>query len=312
MRVLITGGAGFIGTNLIETLTADSSVRSVVVVDDLSNAKQPARTDIEFHEASILDADALARATAGCDAVVHLAAIGSVPRSVAEPLRSLEANAMGTAGVLQAATRAGVGHVIVASSSSVYGANPTLPKHEGLLPQPVSPYAVSKLATETAAIAWASCYDLRTLAFRFFNVYGPHQPADHDYAAVIPRFTAAALAGEPLPVHGDGTQSRDFTFVDTVTTTIADALRRTVAHETPVNLALGTRATLLDVVDCLATTLGRSLRVDHQPQRAGDVPHSQADATLLRSLFPDVQATSLAHGIEATVHWMRSSTERAS
>lgn len=305
VRILVTGGAGFIGSNLVDALHP----HDVVVIDDLSTGRidnlAGTATTLEFHEASILDVDALAAATLGCDAIVHLAAIGSVPRSVAAPRASIDANVVGTVNVLEAARVAGCRHVIVASSSSVYGANPKLPKVETLLPQPLSPYAVSKLATETAALAWQHCYDLPVLAFRFFNVYGPRQAADHDYAAVIPRFVDAALHRRALTVHGDGSQTRDFTFVGTVVATLVDALARGVAHHTPVNLALGTRASLLDVIAELERQLGQTLELDHLPVRAGDVPHSQADPTLLASLFPDVEAVGLADGLRATVDAMR-------
>src|SRR5262249_11060375 len=157
-------------------------------------------------------------------AVVHLAARASVPRSLADPVASHLANASGTVEVLEAARRAGNLHVVVASSSSVYGANPTLPKHEGLATMPLSPYAADKLATESYALAYQHSFGLPALALRFFNVFGPLQPAGHAYAAVVPAFVAAALEGEPLIVHGDGKQSRDFTFVDTVTEAIADAV----------------------------------------------------------------------------------------
>ncbi len=195
--------------------------------------------------------------------------------------------------------------MIVASSSSVYGANPTLPKHEGLAPRPVSPYAASKLATESYALAWAASFGLDVLAVRFFNVFGPLQPAGHAYAAVVPAFVDAALAGRPLPVHGDGTQSRDFTFVGSVCAVLADAVARRVSDPEPMNLAFGTRVTLLEVIAELEAILGHSVDVEHQPTRAGDVPHSQADTTRLRSLFPDVEPVALAEGLRATVDWFR-------
>jgi UDP-glucose 4-epimerase len=215
------------------------------------------------------------------------------------------ANATGTAMVLEGA-RAVDAHVIVASSSSVYGANPHLPKHEDLVPQPVSPYAASKLATESYALAWARSFAMDVLAFRFFNVFGPRQPAGHAYAAVIPAFVDAALDGRAIPVHGDGTQSRDFTFVDTVCSVITDAVARRVTSPGPVNLAFGTRVTLLEVIAEIERLLGHPLPREHAPRRAGDVDHSQADTTRLRSLFADVQPVRLADGLRATIDWMRS------
>jgi UDP-glucose 4-epimerase len=255
-------------------------------------------------EGTILDTDALAAVCTGADAIVHLAAIGSVPRSVADPLPSHLANATGTVNVLEAARRAGDAHVIVAGSSSVYGANPTLPKHEELATRPLSPYAASKLAAEAYALAWSASYDLPVLSFRFFNVYGPLQSAQHAYAAVVPRFVAAALAHEPLVVHGDGTQSRDFTYVGTVAGVLTDAVVRRVTCAEPVNLAFGTRSTLLDLIAELERLVGRELPVTFQSVRAGDVAHSQAQHTRLDGLFPGVQPVTLTDGLRATVAWM--------
>ena len=207
--------------------------------------------------------------------------------------------------VLEAARTLDDPLVIVASSSSVYGANPTLPKREDLAVQPRSPYAVSKLATEQYALAWQHSYDMRTLAFRFFNVFGPRQAPGHAYAAVIPAFTHAALTGQPLTVHGDGTQSRDFTYVGTVTDVIADAIDRGVTCATPVNLAFGSRTDLLTVIERLGDMTGTQLERHHVETRPGDVPHSQADNTLLRSLFPDIEPVTLDDGLRANVAWMR-------
>lgn len=305
MRVLVTGGAGFIGSNLCRHLLA--AHHEVVVLDDLSTGDQRNLDgiDVEFRYGSITDAETVAQACEGVTSVVHLAARGSVPRSLLDPMATHHANATGTAVVLEGARAVGA-HVIVASSSSVYGANPHLPKHEDLVPQPVSPYAASKLATESYALAWARSFAMDVLAFRFFNVFGPRQPAGHAYAAVIPVFVDAALAGRPIPVHGSGTQSRDFTFVDTVCSVITDAVGRRVTSPGPVNLAFGTRVTLLEVIAEIEQQLGCSLEREHAPRRAGDVDHSQADTSRLRSLFPEVQPVVLADGLRATIEWMRS------
>src|SRR4051794_21804526 len=291
MRVLITGGAGFIGANLARRLAGDGAER-IVVLDDLSTGSKVNLDGVavDVLEGSIVDEALVHGLAAQTDAVVDLAALGSVPRSVAAPMATHLANATGTVTVLEAARNGGVQHVIVASSSSVYGANPVLPKREDLAQLPVSPYAASKLATEGYALAYQHSYGLPVLALRFFNVFGPYQAAGHAYAAVIPAFVQAALEGRPLPVHGDGTQSRDFTYVDTVTGVIADALARGVTHPEPVNLALGTRTDLLTVVAMLERVLGRELAREHGPRRPGDVDHSEADATRLRLLFPDVAA----------------------
>lgn len=308
MRVLVTGGAGFIGANLCRHLTAQPWVDAVRVIDDLStgSAENLAGQDVDFRKGSILDRDALGDATDGVDAVVHLAALPSVPRSVAAPLPSHEVNSTGTLNVLDLARGLDDPLVVVASSSSVYGANPALPKHTGLVPEPMSPYAVSKLAAEQYTLAWQHSYGMRTLAFRFFNVFGPLQAAGHAYAAVIPAFVSAALAGEPLTVHGDGTQTRDFTYVGTVCEVLATALRNGVSHGTPVNLAFNTRTSLLTVIELLEAELGRTVERTHVAPRTGDVPHSQADDSTVRALFPDVEPRPLQAGLADTVDWMRS------
>lgn len=313
VRVVVTGGAGFIGANLVRDLLLDPEVETVSVVDDLSTGFKANLDDIgvDVHEGTILDRELLDRAFDGADTVVHLAGLGSVPRSVDKPLESHHANATGTVEVLEAARRAGSLHVIVASSSSVYGANPTLPKSEDLRADPVSPYAVSKLATEAYTCSWARVYGLPVLPFRFFNVFGPFQFPRHVYASVVPAFLDAALAGRPLPVHGDGRQSRDFTYVKTLTAVIVEAVRRRVTSDQPLNLAFGTRWTLLEMIDHLEEILGRSLDREHAPSRPGDVPHTQADATQLRSLFPDIEPVDFRTALAETVEWFASSAGTA-
>lgn len=305
MKLLVTGAAGFIGSHVAEVWARHGDA---VGIDDLSTGDRANLDDVdcELIEGSILDTDALTTAMEGVDAVVHLAARPSVPRSIVDPVASHDANATGTLRVLEAARANGRNpHIIVASSSSVYGANPELPKHEAMTPMPVSPYAASKLATEQYALAWQHSYGLPTLAFRFFNVFGPRQAPGHAYAAVVPAFASAAIAGEPLTVHGDGMQSRDFTYVGTVAEVIVDAVRRRVSNPGPVNLAFGTRVTLLEVVELLESIVGAALRVQHVESRAGDVKHSQASNDVLRSLFPDVEPVTLPDGLRETVAWMR-------
>jgi UDP-glucose 4-epimerase len=308
MKVVVTGGAGFVGSNLVRHLEDVPEVTETVALDDMSFGFREnlngVRTTVV--EGSILDEALLEEVMAGAGAVVHLAARSSVPRSVAHPLAAHEANATGTVCVLEAARRAGDVHVVVASSSSVYGANEVLPKHEGLATRPVSPYAASKLASEAYTLAWGHSYDVSVLALRFFNIFGPLQPPLHAYAAAIPSFLAAAFRGEPLPIHGDGKQSRDFTYVSTVVEVIADALRRRVEHLEPVNLAFGTNVSLLEVISHLEEILGRPLSREHLPSRVGDVARSQADSSTLLGLFPDVRPTPLVEGLEATVRWFES------
>jgi UDP-glucose 4-epimerase len=218
-----------------------------------------------------------------------------------------EVNATGTLTVLEAARARSV-PVVVASSSSVYGDTEVSPKHEGLPTAPRSPYAASKLATEAYALAHQVSYGLPVLALRFFNVYGPLQPADHAYAAVVPRFVDAALAGRPLEVHGDGRQSRDFTFVGTVVGVLARAVAEGTSAPGPLNLAFGTRTDLLDLVARLEAILGQPLPVEHTGARAGDVRHSTADGSRLAALFPGVVPVDLDVGLAETVAWFRSGT----
>lgn len=305
MHVLVTGGAGFIGANLCRAL--ELAGHRVTAFDDLSTgfSANLDGTDTELVVGTILDPAALDDAVGPTDAVVHLAARPSVPRSITDPVASHLANATGTVNVLEAARKDGFRHVMCAGSSSVYGANPELPKHEGLACRPVSPYAASKLATESYTIAYGHSYGLPTLAFRFFNVFGPLQAAGHAYAAVIPTFVDAALRGIPLPVDGDGTQSRDFTFVDTLTSVIVDAVNRRVTSDLPVNLAYGTRTDLLTVIDLIGELIDGEIALDHGPVRAGDVPHSQADDARVRELFPSIVPVPLEIGLKATVDWMR-------
>lgn len=308
MKIVVTGGAGFIGANLCRTLAAHDAIGEVVALDNLSTGFRHNLdgVDATLVEGDLTDPDTLDSVLHDAAAVVHLGARPSVPRSVADPLASHHANATGTIQVLDAARRAGGLHVVVASSSSVYGSNPTLPKHEDLATRPLSPYAASKLATEAYALAYGSTYAMPTLAFRFFNVFGPLQAAGHAYAAVVPAFVSSALAGEPVTVHGDGTQSRDFTFVDTVASVITGAVVRRVASSEPVNLAFGTRTSLLDVIAQLETLLGHPIERAHVESRVGDVKHSQATNDRLRALFPDVVPVDLNVGLERTVEWFRS------
>ncbi len=305
MKVVVTGGAGFIGGNLCRHLQDSGDVDEVVVLDNFATGFRSNLdgTGASLVEATILDAAALDECFGGAGAIVHLAARPSVPRSVADPGPSHEANATGTLNVLEAARRAGNVHVIVASSSSVYGDNPALPKSENLACRPMSPYAASKLATEAYALAWQHSYGLPTLAFRFFNVFGPLQPPRHAYSSVVPAFLAAALTGQPLPVHGDGRQSRDFTFVDTVCAVLTDAVVRGVSDPEPVNLAYGSRTTLLELIETLEQLLGRTLAVDHREARVGDMRHTQAANDRLLERFGDVHPVSLEDGLRATIDW---------
>jgi UDP-glucose 4-epimerase len=308
VKIVVTGGAGFIGANLCRELATRPEISRVVALDDLSTGVEENLDGLEvvLVEGSILDRPTLETAFEDVTSVVHLAARPSVPRSLVDPVASHEANATGTLYVLEAARAAGA-HVIVASSSSVYGANPTLPKHEDLATRPLSPYAVSKLATEAYALAYQASFDLPVLACRFFNVYGPLQAPGHAYAAVIPAFLDAALEGRPVTIYGDGRQTRDFTYVGTVARILADASVRRVTSDTPVNLAFGTRMSLLDLVDLMGSLLGEPVERVHDAPRRGDVRDSQASADRLLQLFPDVSPVDLRAGLECTLKWFRRS-----
>jgi UDP-glucose 4-epimerase len=289
----------------------DDRINDVVALYDLSTGRRENLSgagSVELVEGSVLDSDLLDRVCSDADAIIHLAARPSVPRSLENPLASHEANASGTLSVLEATRRAGNPHVIAASSSSVYGANPTLPKHEELPVAPLSPYAVNKLATEGYAQAYGHSFGRGTLALRFFNVFGPLQPAGHAYAAVIPAFIDAALAGRRLQVHGDGEQTRDFTYVGSVCKIIVDALHRRVTHDRPVNLAFGTRQSLLRVIEILEHQLATPLQVVHTESRPSDVRHSQAEQTRLHSLFPDIEPVPFPTGLAETIYWFRNGT----
>lgn len=307
MKVLITGGAGFIGSNLSRTMLAHEAIREVRVLDDLSTGHRSNLDglDVDFREGTFLDREALLASVDGVDSIVHLGAIPSVPRSIADPVASHNANSTGTLYVMEAARVCGVGQVIVASSSSVYGSNPALPKSENEWTRPLSPYGVSKHATEGYALAYQASYGMNTLAFRFFNVYGPGQTAGHAYAAVIPKFIDAILRGMPIEVHGDGRQSRDFTFIQTVCDVLADAVMRRVSDSAPVNLAFGTNTTLLELIARLEDLVGHPCERNHVASRAGDVRQSQADGIRVKEMFPSIEPTSLDDGLRATLDWSR-------
>jgi UDP-glucose 4-epimerase len=303
VRIVVTGGAGFIGANLCKRLVNDG--HTVTCLDDLSTGcrQNLDGLDVELCEGSILDTRILADACEAADAIVHLAARPSVPRSLQDPVLSNEVNVRGTLNVLEQARREDNAYVVIASSSSVYGSNPQLPKHEDLVPQPLSPYAVSKLAAESYGLAYQACFRVPVLPLRFFNVYGPLQPARHAYAAVVPTFIDAAIRGVPLPVNGDGTQSRDFTYVGSVVAILSAAVNGRVTSPTPVNLAFGSCTSLLDLVALIEDLVGYPLEREHHAPRLGDVLHSQADQRRLRALFPDAEPVSLRTGLEETLRW---------
>jgi len=305
MRVLVTGGAGFIGSHLVDALVARGD--DVVVLDDLStgsrNNLHPGAT---FVEGSIADEDAARAAVEGCELVFHEAAHKAVLRSVEQPLTTDTANTHGTLTMLKAALDAGVRRFVHASSSSVYGGADLVPTPESAPLLPRSPYAVTKLAAEHYCRVFAELYGLQTVALRYFNVYGPRQRPDATYAAVIPLFVDALLRGQPPEVHGDGTQSRDFTYVaDVVRANFAAASAPDACSGRVYNIAAGSTASLLD----LLRIFGRLLEVTPEPHfvapRAGDVRRSQADASAAARDLGFRCEVSLDDGLERTVAWLR-------
>lgn len=312
LRTLVTGGAGFIGSHLAAALLELGS--RVTVVDDLSHGTAdnlPAGA--EFIRASVLDARTLDHATSGCDVVFHLAALGSVPRSLEEPLRYTQVNVLGTLEMLEAARRAGVRRVVFAASSSAYGNTDELPKHEEMPPRPLSPYAASKVAGEAFMRAYSSSYRLDTVSLRYFNIFGPRQNANSAYAAVIAAFASRLLAGEAPIIYGDGSQSRDFTYVDNAVHANLLAARHPVPLDGAVlNVATGRRVTVNELAHKMAELLGRTdLRVLYKPPRAGDVLHSQACLNRAASTLSYAPVTSLEEGLAATLAWYRTAANRS-
>ena len=303
---LVTGGAGFIGSHIVDELVHRGE--RVRVLDNFSTGR-PAnlaqvREAIELIEGDVRDLATVRAAMRGADYVLHQAALASVPRSVADPLASNEVNVTGTLNVLLAAREVGVRRVVYASSSSVYGDSPQLPKREDMPTQPLSPYAVSKLAGEAYCLAFHQVYGLPVVALRYFNVFGPRQDPTSQYAAVIPRFVTAALRGEPLTVYGDGHQSRDFTYVSNVVEANLLACESDAAVGQVLNASCGERYSLLDLIARLQELLnGAPLQVRHSDPAPGDVRHSQADISRARQLLGYAPRVDFASGLRRTVEW---------
>jgi len=305
--VLVTGGAGFIGSHLVDRLLKDGF--EVRVLDDFFSGKRAniahVLDRIELIEGSVADVDVAARAVEGVDYVLHQAAIPSVPRSVREPLKSNHANVDGTLAMLDAARNAGVRRFIYAASSSAYGDTPTLPKVETMASDPRSPYAVAKLAGEGYCRAFTRVYGLETVALRYFNVFGPRQDPESEYAAVIPKFILALMEDRPITLHGDGEQSRDFTFIDNNLEGNRLAMTAPEASGEVMNLACGERFTLNELVAMLAEIMGKTPRVTYIESRTGDVKHSLADISKAKRLLGYEPRVSFREGLERTVEYFR-------
>ncbi|MDY7039983.1 MAG: SDR family oxidoreductase [Chloroflexota bacterium] len=302
---LVTGGAGFIGSHIVAELVRRG--QRVRVFDDFSTGKEAnlaeVRQAIELVRGDLRDLEAVRRAVSGVDYVLHQGALPSVIRSVDDPLTSDACNVVGTLNLLLAARDAGVRRVVYASSSAVYGDSPTLPKHEDMRPAPKSPYAVSKLAGEHYCQAFTEVYGLETVCLRYFNVFGPCQDPASQYAAVIPLFITALLRGEPPNVHGDGQQSRDFTYVtNNVQANLLAATAPDVAGQV-FNVACGKRYTLLELLDVLRDILNTEVTPVHTDPRPGDVRHSLADIGKAQRALGYRVGVSFEEGLRHTVAW---------
>ncbi|MDP2859433.1 MAG: NAD-dependent epimerase/dehydratase family protein [Bacillota bacterium] len=308
MKFLVTGGAGFIGSHIVRRLVeTDQTVR---VLDDLSYGSLDNLTAVQdgndFVKADVRDAERLAQAMSGVDCVVHLAAVASVQRSVDDPVATSLVNLLGSVNVLDQARRAGVKRVVFASSAAVYGQGPEPVKTEALALCPASPYAADKASVETMCRMFSGLYGLETVALRYFNIYGPRQNTESDYATVIPRFLGRMLGGERPVVFGDGLQTRDFCYVDdVVSATILAATCPAVGHGEAINIGSGTSTSVLDLVDHLNAALGTSLVPEHATPRAGDVRHSRADISLAARLLGYQPQIPLAEGLWRTAAWFR-------
>lgn len=307
MNYLVTGGAGFIGSHIVERLVRDG--HAVRVLDDLSTGQlenlAAVKTRMEFVQGDIRDRTAVQRAVAGVDAVIHQAAWRSVPKSMEDPCGYTEVNVLGTVNILEEARAAKVRRVVFASSSSVYGNTDRLPLQEDQPVTPISPYAFSKWCGEQSCRLFARSYGLETVALRYFNVFGPRQSLDNEYAVVIPKFITCLLRSEPPPVYGDGRQSRDFTYVDNVVeATLAAALRPGVSGEA-FNVALGRDHSLLELLDELKALTGSSLAPTFNPPRPGDVRRTLGDPAKAKQYLGWEGRIGFAEGLRRTVAWFR-------
>ena len=297
---LVTGGAGFIGSHLVDALL-DAGAR-VRVMDNLATGSLDnlahCRDDVEFLESDLRDRDACDEACEGVDFVFHQAALGSVPRSIEDPATTVDVNLAGSANLFAAARDRGVRRVVYASSSSVYGDSAELPKREGAEGEPLSPYAASKLFGEQLAEVFTRCYEIELVGLRYFNVYGPRQSPEGPYAAVLPRFFRAALGGEPMLVHGDGEQSRDFTFVsDAVEANLLAAGAPAAASGRAYNVAGGRRVTVNQLAAAVAEAVGSDVAPRHEAERPGDVRHSLADLSQAHETLGYESAVDLDQGL---------------
>ena len=311
---LVTGIGGFIGSNLAHSLV--SRGEKVRGIDNFCHGRREnldgIAQKIDLREADIADDAAIRSACSGVDYVLHQAALGSVPRSIADPVGSNHANVVGTLKMLQAAREAGVKRVVYASSSSVYGDTPTLPKHEGMPPNPISPYAVAKLASEYYMTSFYRCYGLETVCLRYFNIFGPRQDPTSPYSGVLAKFITQMLKGEQPTIFGDGKQSRDFTYIDNaVSANLLAAKAPAQAAGQVFNVATGTRADLNETFQLLKKITGFKGEVKYGPDRAGDVKHSLADLSRTEKYLGYKPLVNFEEGLRRTVEWYRGQQKAA-
>lgn len=306
MRILVTGGAGFIGSNIVDALLAKGCYK-VRVIDNFSTGHRSnlahCANHIELVEGDIRDLEIIEDAVRDVDVILHQAALPSVPRSIKAPITSNDVNVGGTLKLLSAAHKAGVKRVVMASSSSVYGDTPTLPKVESMMPRPMSPYAVTKLVGEHYLNVFAKLYGIETLAIRYFNVFGPRQDPSSQYSGVISKFMTAACDGGACIVNGDGLQARDFTYVDNVVNANLLALEAEELNGEVINVACGEKHTLLDLIAAIDHAAGVKLSVTHKQSRPGDVRYSLADIVAARDLLGYEPTVCFADGIGMTYKW---------
>jgi UDP-glucose 4-epimerase len=304
---LVTGGAGFIGSNLVEALLQRG--HTVRVIDNYSTGRwenlASFKDDITLFEYDITHYDGLEAALQGVDFVLHQAALPSVPRSIEDPVGSFRSSVEGTLNLLEAGRAAGVRRLVFASSSSIYGSNPDLPKIETMKPAPLSPYAAAKLAAETYCQVYYKVYGIETVSLRYFNVFGPRQDPQSQYAAVIPKFIRAALFHQPLTIFGDGKQSRDFTYVSNVVDANILAAESDSGAGEVFNLACGDRITLNQMVANIEKLTANTLIKNFNPPRAGDVLHSQADISRAQSVFGFEPRITFQQGLKVTFDYFK-------
>jgi nucleoside-diphosphate-sugar epimerase len=308
MRYLVTGGAGFIGSNIVDELIRRG--HEVVVLDDLATGKESnlahVRSLIDFRAGSITDLATVQSACARADYVVHLAARASVPRSVKDPIETNRVNIDGTLNVLVAARDAKVRRIVYAASSSAYGETPALPKVETMPPEPISPYGVTKYVGELYAQVFGRVYGLGNASVRYFNVFGPRQDPTSQYSGVLSRFMLALIQGQPPVVYGDGEQSRDFTYIDNVVDETLRACEAQGASGKVFNGGTGARITLNQVLKLLEQISGKKIQAKYDPPRAGDIRDSQADISLARKILGYEPRVHFEEGLRRTWDWYQS------